>query len=285
MNIGMNIEERYERTLKRSEVVLAVDEYDINSDYQERMLLENDIAGILSMKVEYKNGKKEYRYEISNKINLKTIGSMENISYGFLKDFLMQISSNFEVLDRYMLEEDKLLFDPEHIFFDKDTKKLFLLFFPAKKEDKNDFILLTEHLITIIDQTDELAVWTAYVLEKDAKMENFSLLAFLVSMMEHEEELKKEDEFEIEKKEVTEGPSEVKEKNPAEYIPVTGYVRVGIGFGLAAVYFVAGNLIAGKYAFEYTKSMILLGILIAITIGAILFTIYEMIKERDKEGS
>lgn len=282
----MNIEERYERTLKRNEFVLTIDEYGINSDYQERMLLENDIAGLLTMKIEYKNEKKEYRYEISNKINLEDIGKGEKIAYDFLKNLLLQIAETLESLDRFMLEERKIIFNPSYIFFDKDTNKLFLLFFPERKEQEEDFLMLTEYLITIIDQEDELAVWAAYMLENDAKMENFSFLSFLNTMQMHEQEIKK-DKIESSISEMGEYKNEMKKEckeNNLVDVPINGYIRLGVGFGLSAIYFVGGNLITGRYAFEYKKSMILIGILVAITVGAILWTVFDMVKEKNVDG-
>jgi len=280
----MKVAETYERSLKKNEIVITVDEYGMNESYQERMLLENDVTGLLSLKIEYKNDKKEYRYEISNKINLEEIGKQEKISYAFLKRFLNQIAEIFKALDRFMLEEDKLLFEPMYIYFDKDSLKLHMLFFPERNTEESDFTKLTEYLIRSIDQEDELAVWSAYVLERDAKMENFSFLSFLNSMHVHEQECatKNKEICEYDLKEEKILPV-FQEDNTKIKLPISRYIRLGIAFGLSAIYFVAGNLITGRYAFEYYKSMILLGIIMAITMGAILWTVFDMVKAKNED--
>jgi hypothetical protein len=185
----MTVEETYERNLKKNEIVFAMEVYDTNESYQERMLLENQIKGLLPMKITYKNERKEYRYEISNLVSLEEIGKERKLDYKLLKSILKQIAEVFHTLDCYMLEEEKILFHPRYLYFNKENNKLQMLFLPERKVEESDFIEFTECLIRMIDQKDELAVWSAYSLERDAKMVNFSYFSFLNTMDKREEEI------------------------------------------------------------------------------------------------
>jgi hypothetical protein len=282
--------ERVEHSLKRNELIISVDEYDINPGYQERMLVENDIKGLCALRVLYTNDTKEYCYEISNYETLKEIGKYKRGNYEFLKHFLAQIVYCFEMLDKFMVEEDKILFAPQYIFCDKFTGDISLIYFPYKEDENMDFVSLTEYLLEIVDQEDPLAVWTVYMLEGSAKMENFSLLAFLDKMNEHEEMLQKEielqNELEGESEEVENELSKIKEieerlgrgkKQIQNFMPLIS------GIVLALTYFGVANLISKVYMYEYEKSMLIIAILTVVTVLILAWNLLRVIKARNRE--
>lgn len=286
----MEKKERVEHSLKRNELIISVDEYDINPGYQERMLVENDIKGLCALRVLYTNDIKEYRYEISNYETLKEVGKYKKGNYKFLKRFLAQIVHCFEVLDKFMIEEDKILFAPQYIFCDKYSENISLIYFPYKDEESMDFVSLTEYLLEIVDQEDSLAVWTVYMLEGSARMENFSLLAFLDKMNEHEEivrmEIELHSELEGESEEVENELSKTKEieerlgrgkKQMQNFMPLIS------GIVLALTYFGVANLISEVYMYEYEKSMMIIVVLTVVTFIILVWNIFWIIKARNCE--
>lgn len=62
--------EEYERDLHHAWMILETDEL-YKEDYQMRMLMENAIPGLLSVRGQGKDDKSQYRYEISGKISVK----------------------------------------------------------------------------------------------------------------------------------------------------------------------------------------------------------------------
>ncbi len=65
--------EEYERDLHHAWMILETDEL-YKEDYQMRMLMENAIPGLLSVRGQGKDDKSQYRYEISGKISVKAKG-------------------------------------------------------------------------------------------------------------------------------------------------------------------------------------------------------------------
>lgn len=285
------VEEKVENSLKRNELIISIRGYEVNPGYQERMLLENNISGLCALRVIYEDDMKRYCYEVSNHENLKELVMHNKLSYDLLKNLLIQIESCLENLDRYMIEESKVLFEPEYIFLNIYSKRVSLIFFPYKETEIMDFISFAEYLITVVDQEDELAVWTAYTLERDTKKENFSLVSFLEEIREHEieerntrEQTREEKTRESDEKELKDdllGKKEMKlSKNRQE--PTGMIIRVATGIALGLLYFLGAYLISRVYLYRYKNSIWIIVVLFAVTMIALLGNAMVMVREKNK---
>ena len=76
--------QEYERDLHHAWMILETDEL-YKEDYQMRMLMENAIPGLLSVRGQGKDDKSQYRYEISGKISVKAKGEKEHWKFADLE--------------------------------------------------------------------------------------------------------------------------------------------------------------------------------------------------------
>ena len=95
--------EEYERDLHHAWMILETDEL-YKEDYQMRMLMENAIPGLLSVRGQGKDDKSQYRYEISGKISVKAKGEKEHwkfadpVSYTHLDVYKRQLLKMYDQL-------------------------------------------------------------------------------------------------------------------------------------------------------------------------------------------
>ena len=204
------METQYKRNLNHTYLTLEVDEvYD--EDYQMRMLKANKIEGLLLVAGHGVDGISKYAYDISGKSSLKAIYEKSDISKEELEVFLRSLLGLVKVIQSYMLDANKIILDPEYIFYEKE--KYYFCYLPRKEEQlENSFHKLTEYFVSKIDHKDQKGIQMAYILHKATMEENYNLEAVIeqIRQEEHIEGQKKE-------KEKTEMQYLKEEKNP-EYI-------------------------------------------------------------------
>ena len=107
--------EEYERDLHHAWMILETDEL-YKEDYQMRMLMENAIPGLLSVRGQGKDDKSQYRYEISGKISVKAKGEKEHWKFADLEKFMRQFIQVLYAVKNYLLDVNCLSLDPGHIY-------------------------------------------------------------------------------------------------------------------------------------------------------------------------
>ena len=107
--------EEYERDLHHAWMILETDEL-YKEDYQIRMLMENAIPGLLSVRGQGKDDKSQYRYEISGKISVKAKGEKEHWKFADLEKFMRQFIQVLYAVKNYLLDVSCLSLDPGHIY-------------------------------------------------------------------------------------------------------------------------------------------------------------------------
>ena len=95
--------EEYERDLHHAWMILETDEL-YKEDYQMRMLMENAIPGLLSVRGQGKDDKSQYRYEISGKISVKAKGEKEHWKFADLENFMRQFIQVLYAVKNYLLD-------------------------------------------------------------------------------------------------------------------------------------------------------------------------------------
>ena len=294
----MNICRRYQRTMQNNYIILETDKKDKTTSYQERMFLENRIEGLLPVKISYIDEKKEYYYEISNKISIKEAFEIEKMTLEHLYGLLFQIGKTIEKLGNYMLEDVNLLIGPEDIYVSVDKKEYFFLFLPDREKGNNEaareeFIKTAQFLIQVISQEDLSAVKVAYMLEKEAREENFSLQEFLILIrqMKTNDAEERKGKYNVEERIIKEVPSSKKED--AQDSGITGKInktksivnskkRIVLLCGLAISYIFVASIIAKTFMFDFEKSIFLLSLLMAVTVFCIIQTAIEIIRTKNE---
>lgn len=177
--------------LKNTYLILEAEELKPD-DYQIMMLRENEIPGIIRTSVRYVDNQKFYYYDVGGKISLQSMYDKENFSGEEMRrlvEELIQVSKNVQ---KYMLDENCLMLEPELIFGDKEH--FYFCYCPSCMQNvKEAFHNLTEFFIQKVNYKDEEGVHFAYTLHKATMEENYSIAEILnrfnTSPLEYSKEL------------------------------------------------------------------------------------------------
>lgn len=170
------------------------------ADYQIRQMTENRISGLLKIRGKGMDGFSCYDYEIGGKVSMKMWYEKQKLSYEELKQFLYQLKAVLQNTREYMLDVNRLLLDPEYIFYEKGW--YYFCYYPLwDKKFEECFHKLTEYFVGNVDYQDKQAIYLSYELHKLTMSENYSLqqVMKLVEAGETEgsKEVEKEKEPEI----------------------------------------------------------------------------------------
>ena len=124
---------RYERSMNHNYLVLSTYQFFVDvqeESYIERMLLENQIPGLLPVISRHKEGEKQYCYEINSLQSLDRLYEKQEMSYEALQKLLTGCIRCFERLEEYLLDGSQVLLLPEYIYVHMDTKEPYFVCYP-----------------------------------------------------------------------------------------------------------------------------------------------------------
>lgn len=201
----------YKNDLQRTYLILEGNEGE-KEDYQIAMLKENDIPGILKTDVRYIDNQSHFYYDISGKTSFKALYEKAHLGCEDIKRLVSSLLRAIQNLQKYMLEGNYLLLEPEYIFC--NDEEIFFCYYPAcQKDAKEEFHKLTEFFVREINYKDEEGVRFAYTLHKATMEENYSIEQIMTNLfIEEEEELPRTDYVEIMEQQSME-EDQVAEKN------------------------------------------------------------------------
>ena len=184
-------DKRYERSMNHNYLVLSTYQFFESTQeesYITRMLLENQIPGLLPVVYRYKEGEKQYCYEINSLQALDRLYEKQDIGYEVLHKLLAGCIRCFERLEEYLLDGSQVLLMPEYIFLHMDTSEPFFVCYPDYDGDvRKSFQMLLDYLLTKIDHKQEQAVWLAYQVYRYTRNPNYVLSEVKVMLYEAQE--------------------------------------------------------------------------------------------------
>jgi hypothetical protein len=169
----------YERNLNHNYMILRSCDFfgtsqENPSDFRKRMILENNIEGLLPLKQRNINGELCYYYEINSLQSIDRLYAKKEIGYEELKQLLMSCIGLFERLEEYLLDGSQIILKPEFIYMNIDTNKLYFVCYPEYEGDvREEFREFVDMLLTRIDHTDNNAVMLSYKVYRYTKNPNF----------------------------------------------------------------------------------------------------------------
>lgn len=166
------------------------------ADYQMRMLTENQIPGLLSVRGQGVDDKSRYVYEIGGKIPMKALYEKAKIRGEEMRAFLQQFCQILHQVRLFLLDVNCLLLDPEYIFFEKE--QFYFCYYPPEERPLTErFRTLTEYLVSETDYEDQDAICMACELHKGAMEDNYSLEKLILELgrQSEQEEHMPEDEI------------------------------------------------------------------------------------------
>lgn len=163
-------------------------------NYQIRMLLENQVPGLLPCKIQKINGEEFFYYEITGCQSLQNLFENRKFGYKELEELFLGVFRIMERLDEYLLSRDFLLLQPSCIFRNKGDNRYCFVWIPCVHGNiEMEFRQLTEYLLPKIDHTDKQAVTLGYGVYKEAMESNLKMDFLKDHMNTQKEEYEREE--------------------------------------------------------------------------------------------
>lgn len=169
----MNVE--YVRNLHSNYVRLGLPEKPEEKKYQYCIVTRGGIKGLLPCSLRYLDGGAFLYYDITSKQNLVQLHQKGNISREWLLDFIYSLQKLQRELERFLLREENVIWQPQHIFEDLEEPVFSFLYVPYY-EGKNDFLQLLAFLVEKIDYDDSELVECVYKMYEQVERNGESYL-------------------------------------------------------------------------------------------------------------
>lgn len=178
----MNIE--YKRDLNHNYMILESPASVDTSTYQVRMILSNDISGLLACSLRGVDGKTLFCYEITSLQSFKNLYEHKSIESLILIQLYEQIFQILECIEQFLLNADDLILSPDLIFLNSESKKISFCFLPGYGKDIRQGLKgLMEHLLPKIDHKNQAAVTTGYGLYRKITQDNCGIDALRSALL------------------------------------------------------------------------------------------------------
>ena len=144
--------------------------------YESQMLSRNTIEGVLKFQIRQMDNGVRFYYEITSRQPLSRVLENRNIQAEEIRRLVVGIFGVLERVERYLLREGSILLDPQYLYVDSDTFRVWLCLIPgAEKNFPEDFSKLLEYLLGSVDHQDKESVVLAYGLYQETRKENYGL--------------------------------------------------------------------------------------------------------------
>lgn len=145
-------------------------------EYQVRMLVGNHIPHLLKCNRRMMDGKAVFFYEVTGMQPMFRVFEKRQINQEEMVELLQDIKEALENTQRYLLDGNQLLFEPEFLFFHTQTREWNLCYLPTYDGNMTEsFRKLSEYLLKRLDHSDEQAVMLGYEVYSKASEENYRI--------------------------------------------------------------------------------------------------------------
>lgn len=149
--------------------------------YQYRMLAVNRIQGLLPCSFRTIDGEHFLYYGITSCQSLARMYDHRVLGGRELKKILYSIAGMIRVLSEYLLDAEKMLLDPEYIFYDPEKERYCFTYYPESGSQTGT--ALFEYFADRMDGDDQVTSMVVYRLCELAETPNFVLRE---SILDHE---------------------------------------------------------------------------------------------------
>ncbi len=136
--------------------------------YQYCILSRGGIRYLLPASLRYINGEAYLYYDISSTQSASQLFTRNCITRAWMQDFLWGIKQLCRELDRFLLEEQNIIWYPEHIFQDMEKNDFSFLYVPYYEEN-NGLDALADFLVEKVDYADDALVEFVYEIYEQLK--------------------------------------------------------------------------------------------------------------------
>lgn len=179
----------FKKDLRHNYLVLPKMDISNEEDYSVCMLQANSIDGIIKPEPRTIDNKVLYYYDITSKQSIDTIFVKNAINYEQLKQLFKDLSEVVEQAYEYLLNENDLVFEPEHIYIELTKGRANVGYLPGYNKDLGKQIVsLIEFLMNKVDYNDKEAVFYIYNLYAACRDEGFSFNNLLSAIRDNKSE-------------------------------------------------------------------------------------------------
>ena len=138
-----------------------------------KMLLHNEVAGIVPLQLRYVDNQCIYYYLVRGKISLSGLLEKNKLNYTTAYQLCSDICQCCHQSEKFFLNPDHFLMQPEYIFWNPDVKEFSFCYFPGRQELLGKQMQsLCEYLLTVTDHRDKEGR-TFYISELDAYLKEY----------------------------------------------------------------------------------------------------------------
>lgn len=165
----------YQRELKRNYLIVQPKEQQI-STYECKMMQENIIEGFLRFRLEQMDGEPQFYYEITSKQPLGRLLENRKLSGAEIRKMVIGITNALNQMETYLLREDSIWLEPEYIYVEPETFKVWLCIVPGLEHKFPEaYGKLLEYFLGKVNHQDKESVVLAYGLYQETRKENFGM--------------------------------------------------------------------------------------------------------------
>ncbi len=180
------LEAKFFRDYKHSYMILPCKSIQPEKSYQCRQLTSNKIEEILRCSMRHVNGMTYFYYDISSRTTMESLYRDRQMTYRQVRELFEQLYGMYCRVGDYFMDETRLVFSPEYIFYDLSRKKYIGLYYPDYEEDR-PYEALMDYLLEHMDSGDERLSDCVYQIYERAEDSGFSLWDALQILGESEE--------------------------------------------------------------------------------------------------
>ena len=169
----MNIS--YQREMKRNYLIVEAEEQE-EIPFEQKMLEQNQIDGLLHFQVRKKDMETRFFYEITSKQPLFRLLEGQAVRAGQIRALVFGIAYALDHMEPYLLNENSVLLTPEYLYVEPESLKVWLCLIPGLERDfPEDYSRLLEYLLGKVDHKDKETVVLAYGLYQETRKENYGM--------------------------------------------------------------------------------------------------------------
>jgi hypothetical protein len=169
----------YQRELKRNYLIVETETSEGQGEppFEQKMLEQNQIDGILRFQVRQKDEEVRFFYEITSKQPLSRLLEGQTIQAEQIRALVFGIARSLDHMEQYLLSEKSVLLDPEYLYVDPESLKVWLCLVPGMECDfPEDYSRFLEYLLGKVDHRDKES---AYGLYQETRKENYGMTDIL----------------------------------------------------------------------------------------------------------
>lgn len=181
------LEAKYFRDYKHSYMILPCKSGQPEKSYQCRQLTSNKIEELLRCSMRHVNGMAYFYYDISSRTTMESLYRDRQMSGRQIRELFEQLYDMYCRVGDFFMDETRMVFLPEYIFYDLSRKKYIGLYYPDYEEDR-PYQALMDYLLEHMDGQDERLADCVYQIYERAEDSGFSLWDAVQILGESEEQ-------------------------------------------------------------------------------------------------